>query len=178
MRREGRKHRSSAVEQITMPVTLPCRGRGGGGPGRRGGRAGGCGPGGRGGPLPCRERNPMLASNLRNSTLVTSVSPLPCTPAPSTAVPPPPPAVAGPQYATVVVQVQDCGNPRGANPSSRWTATSCCLGKKEKHGNGMTEEGARQTMVSLSAALPPQEGKGRTAPPPHPLPFVIAVSPG
>ena len=34
-----------------MPVTLPRRGRGGGGPGRRGGRDGGRGRGGRGGPL-------------------------------------------------------------------------------------------------------------------------------
>ncbi len=85
-----------------MPVTLPRRGRGGGGPGRRGGRDGGRGRGGRGGPLPCRERNPMLASNSRNSTLATSISPLPRTPAPSAAVPPPPPAVAGPQYTTSV----------------------------------------------------------------------------
>ncbi len=51
-------------------------------------------------------------------------------------------------------------------------------GKKEKRGDRMTEEGARQTAVSPSAALPPQEGKGLTAPPPHPLPFVIVVSPG
>ena len=69
-----------------MPVTLPRLGRGGGGPGRRGGRDGGRGRGGQGGPLPCRERNPMLASNSRNSTLATSISPLPCTPAPSAAV--------------------------------------------------------------------------------------------
>ena len=90
-----------------MHITLPRRGRGGGGPGRHGGRDGGRGRGGRGGPLPCRKRNPMLASNSRNSTLATSISPLPRTPAPSAAVPPPPPAVAGPQYATAVVQVQD-----------------------------------------------------------------------
>jgi hypothetical protein len=107
-----------------MPVILPRRGRGGGGPGRRGGRDGGRGRGGRGGPLPCHERNPMLASNSRNSTLATSISPLPRTPALSAAVPPPPPAVAGPQYATAVVQVQDCGNPRVANPSSSGTAAS------------------------------------------------------
>jgi hypothetical protein len=62
----------------------------------------GCGRGGWGGPLPCRERNPMLASNLRNSTLVTSISPLPCTPASLVDVPPPPPAVAGPRYTTAV----------------------------------------------------------------------------
>ncbi len=74
-----------------MPVTLPRRGRGGGGPGHRGGRDGGRGRGGQGGPLPCRKRNPMLASNSRNSTLATSISPLPCTPAPAAAVPPPPP---------------------------------------------------------------------------------------
>ena len=111
-RREGWKHRSAAllppplrVKKITMPVTLPRCSRGGGGPGRRGGRDGGRGRGGRGGPLPCRERNPMLASNSRNSTLATSISPLPRTPAPSAAVPPPPPAVAGPQYATAIVQV-------------------------------------------------------------------------
>ena len=60
-----------------MPVTLPRRGPGSGGPGRRGERDGGRGRGGRGGPLPCRERNPMLASNSRNSTLATSISPLP-----------------------------------------------------------------------------------------------------
>jgi hypothetical protein len=161
-----------------MPVTLPRRGRGGGGPGRRGGRDGGRGRGGQGGPLPCRERNPMLASNSRNSTPATSISPLPRTPAPSAAVPPPPPAVAGTQYATAVVQVQDYGNPRGANPSSRRTAASRGLGKEEKRGDGMTEEGARQTAVSPSAALPPREGKDLTAPPPHPLPFVIVVSPG
>ena len=34
-----------------MPVTLSRRGRGGGGPGRLGGRDGGRGRGGRGGPL-------------------------------------------------------------------------------------------------------------------------------
>ena len=86
-----------------MPVTLPRCSRGGGGPGRRSGRDGGRGRGGRGGPLPCRERNPMLVSNSRNSTLAASISPLPCTPAPSVAVPPPPPpAVAGPQYTTSV----------------------------------------------------------------------------
>ncbi len=90
-----------------MPVTLPHPGRGSGGPGHRGGRDGGCGRGGRSGPLPCRERDPMLASNSRNSTLATSISLLPRTPAPLAAVPPPPPAVAGPQYATAVVQVQD-----------------------------------------------------------------------
>ena len=101
-----------------MPVTLPRRGCGGGGPGRRGGRDGRRGCDGQSGPLPCRELNPMLASNLRNSTLATSISPLPCTPAPSATVPPPPPAVTGPQYATAIVHVQDCGNPRGANPSS------------------------------------------------------------
>ena len=84
-----------------MPVTLPC---GGGGPGRHGGRDGGRGRGGQG---PCRERNPMLASNSRNSTLTTSIFPLPRTLAPLAAVPPPPPAVAGPQCATAIVQVQD-----------------------------------------------------------------------
>ena len=107
---------------------------------------------------------------------MTSVSPLPCTPVPSAAVPPPPPAVAGPQYATAVVQVQDCGNPCGENPSLRRTPASCGPGKKEKRRDGMTEEGARQTAVSLSAVLPLREGKGLTAPPPHHLPFVIAVS--
>ncbi len=107
-----------------MPVTLPRRGRGGGSPGRCGGRDGRRGRGGRGGPLPCRECNPMLTSNSRNSTLATSISPLPRTPALSAAVSPPPPAVAGPQYATAVVQVQDCGNPRGADPSSSGTAAS------------------------------------------------------
>ena len=90
-----------------MPVTLPRRGRGGGSPGRCGGRDGRRGRGGRGGPLPCRECNPMLTSNSRNSTLATSISPLPRTPALSAAVSPPPPAVAGPQYATAIVQVQD-----------------------------------------------------------------------
>ena len=107
-----------------------------------------------------------------------SISPLPRTPAPLAAVPPLPPAVAGPQYITVVVQAQDCGNPRGANPSSRRTVASRGPGKKEKCGNGMTEEGTRQTAVSPSTALPPQEGKGLTAPPPHTLPFVIVLSPG
>ena len=72
-----------------MHITLPRRGRGGGGPGRHGGRDGRRGRGGRGGPLPSCERNPMLLSNSRNSTLATSISPLPCTPAPSAAVPPP-----------------------------------------------------------------------------------------
>ncbi len=90
-----------------MPVTLRRHGPDGGGPGHRGGCDGGRGRGGQGGPLPCRERNPMLASNSRSSALATSISPLPRTPAPSAAVPPPPPAVAGPQYATAVVQVQD-----------------------------------------------------------------------
>jgi hypothetical protein len=85
-----------------MPVTLPRCSRGGGGPSRRGGRDGGRGRGGRGGPLPCRERNPMLVSNSRNSTLAASISPLPRTPAPSAAVHPPRPAVAGPQYTTSV----------------------------------------------------------------------------
>jgi hypothetical protein len=103
-RQEGKKHRSAALlpplgfsgKQIIMPVTLPCHGRGGGGPGHHGGRDGGHGHGDWGGPLPCRERNPILASNSRNSTFATSISPLPCTPAPSAAVPPPPPAVTGP----------------------------------------------------------------------------------
>ena len=82
-RREGWMHRSAAllpppfgVKKITMPVTLPCCSRGGGGPSRRGGRDGGRGRGGRGGPLPCRERNPMLVSNSRNFTLAASISPL------------------------------------------------------------------------------------------------------
>jgi hypothetical protein len=157
-----------------MPVNLP----GHGGLGRRGGPDGGHGPGGRGGSLPCRERNPMPASNSRHFTLTTSIFPLPCTLAPLATVPPPPPAVAGAQYATAVVQVQDCGNSRGAIPLSRQTAASRGLGKKEKRGDGTTEEGARQTAVSPSAVLLPRERKGLTAPPPHPLPFVIAVSPG
>jgi hypothetical protein len=72
-----------------MPITLPHCGRGSGSPGRCGGRDGGRGSGGRGGPLPCRKRNPMLASNLRNSTLATSIPPLPCTQAPLAAVSPP-----------------------------------------------------------------------------------------
>ncbi len=55
---------------------------------------------------------------------------------------------------------------------------SCGPGKKEKSGNGTTEEGARKTEVSPSTALPPREGKGLTAPLPHALPFVIIVSPG
>ncbi len=42
----------------------------------RGGRDGGRGRGGQGGSLPCRERNPVLASNSRISTLATSISPL------------------------------------------------------------------------------------------------------
>ena len=92
--------------------------------------------------------------------------------------PPPPPAVTKPQYTTGVVQVQDCGNPCRANPSSRQTTASRGPGKKEKHGGGMTEERAWQTAVSPSAVLPLREGKGLTAPPPHPLPFVIAMSPG
>jgi hypothetical protein len=39
-------------------------------------------------------------------------------------------------------------------------------------------EGAWQATVSPSTALPPWEGKGLTAPPPHPPPFMIIVSPG
>ncbi len=39
-------------------------------------------------------------------------------------------------------------------------------------------EGARQAAVSPSTALPPQEGEGLMAPPPHPPPFMITVSPG
>ena len=54
-----------------MPVTLPRRG----GIGRRGGPDGGRGRGGRGGSLPCRERNPVRASNSRNSTLTTPIPP-------------------------------------------------------------------------------------------------------
>ena len=73
-----------------MPITLPCRGCNGGGPGRCGGGDGGCGHDGQGGPLPCYKRNPILASNSRNSTLATFISPLPHTPAPLAAVPPPP----------------------------------------------------------------------------------------
>ena len=74
--------------------------------------------------------------------------------------PPPSPAVARPQYATAIVQVQDCGDSRGASPSLRRTAGSHGPGKKEKRGDGTTKEGARKTTVSLSAALLPQEGKG------------------
>ena len=165
----------------TWPTYLPTEycscGRGGGGPGRRGRPDGGCGRGGRVGPLPCRKRNPMLTSSLRNSALVTSISPLPCTLAPLAAVPPPPPAVAGPQYTTAIVQVQDCGNPRRANPLLRRTTESRGPGKKEKCGDGTTEEGALQTAVSLSAALPPREGGGLTIPLPHSLPFGIPMSP-
>jgi hypothetical protein len=167
-----------SVEQIIMPVTLPHCDRGGGGPGCHGGRDGRCDQVGRGGPLPCRKCNPMLASILRNSTLTTSISALPCTPAPSAAVPSPPPAVAGPQYTTAIVQVQNCGNPRGAYPSSRQTTASHGPGKKEKRGDETTEEGGRQTTVSPSAALLSWEGKGLTVPPLHPLPFLIIVSPG
>ena len=56
---------------------------------------------------------------------------------------PPPPAVAGPQYATVIVQVQDCGNPYacGANPLSRQTAASCGPGKKDKVKPTMLRQG-------------------------------------
>ncbi len=38
-------------------------------------------------------------------------------------------------------------------------------------------EGAWQVAVSPSTAPPPQEGKGLTAPPPHPPSFMIIVSP-
>jgi hypothetical protein len=40
------------------------------------------------------------------------------------------------------------------------------------------QEGAQQAAVSPSTALPPREEKGFTAPPPHPPPFMIIVSPG
>ena len=69
-----------------MPVTLPRAGRGG--PGRKGGHNAGTGWGG---PLPNRERNPMLVSNSNNSTLVASISPLPSAPG----QPPTAPAPAG-----------------------------------------------------------------------------------
>ena len=151
-----------SVEQIIMIATLPLCGCGCGGPNRRGGRDGGRGCGGQGGPLPCRTRNSMLVSILKNSTIAASISPLTCTPAPLAALPPPPPAVARPQYAIAVVQVQGCGNPCGANPSSRRTTASHGTGKKEKPGDGMTEEGegAWQTTLSPSIALPLREGEG------------------
>jgi hypothetical protein len=39
-------------------------------------------------------------------------------------------------------------------------------------------EGAMQAAVPPSTVLPPQEGKGFTAPLPYPSPFMIIVSPG
>ena len=73
-----------------MPVTLPRAGHGG--PGRKGRRGAHTG---RGGPLPNRERNPMLISNSNNSTLVASISPLPSAPG----QPPNAPAPAGGSHA-------------------------------------------------------------------------------
>ena len=58
-----------------MPITFPCYGRGSDGPGCCSRRDGRCGHGGQGGPLCCHKRNPMLAFNLGNSTLTTSISP-------------------------------------------------------------------------------------------------------
>jgi hypothetical protein len=43
---------------------------------------------------------------------------------------------------------------------------------------GQQQEGAQQAAVCPSTALPLQEGKGLTAPPPHLLPFMIIVPPG
>ena len=43
---------------------------------------------------------------------------------------------------------------------------------------GQQQEGAQQAAVSPSTALPPRKGKGLTAPPPHPPPFMIIVSSG
>ena len=165
------------VEQITMPVTLPRCSHSGGGPIRRGGRDGRRGRGGWGGPLPCHKRNPMLASNLRNSTLTTSISPLPCTPAPSAAVPPSSCCCQAP------VCYCRCGGAGLWQPLRGQPLVEADHGESwpqeegEAWGDGRTEEGAQQTTVSLSAALLPREGKGLTAPPPHPLPFVIVVSP-
>ena len=70
-----------------MPVTLPHAGCGG--PGRKGGR-GACT--GRGSLLPNCERNPMFVSNLNNSTLVASISPLPSAPGQPPTAPAPAPA--------------------------------------------------------------------------------------
>ena len=53
---------------ITMPVSLPRRGRGGPA-GCRGGHDGGQGRGGWGDLLPSRKRNAMLMSSSRNTTL-------------------------------------------------------------------------------------------------------------
>ena len=65
---------------------------------------GGCGRGGRGGPLRCRERNPLLASNSRNAALLaTTISSPPCALALSAAVllhPPSAVAVPAQQYTT------------------------------------------------------------------------------
>ena len=99
-----------------MPVTIPPRGHGGGGPGCRCGRDGRRGRGGRGGPLPCREGNPMFASNLRNSILRTSISPLPLTPAPSAAVPPLLLLLPGPSMLHWIVAILTWPTPRRGGP--------------------------------------------------------------
>ncbi len=81
-----------------MPVSLPHCGCGALA-GHRGGRDGGQGRGGQGNPLPSRKHNAMLMSNLRNTTLAASISPLPHTPAlRQAAAVPPPVAVDGPWY--------------------------------------------------------------------------------
>ncbi len=53
------------------------------------------------------------------------------------------------------------------------------MGDNVGQSAGMRQrEGAQQAAVSPSTALPPREGKGLTAPPPHPPPFMIIVSLG
>jgi hypothetical protein len=53
------------------------------------------------------------------------------------------------------------------------------MGNNVGQSAGMRQrEGAWQATVSPSTALPPREGKGLTAPPPHPLPFMIIISLG
>ena len=53
------------------------------------------------------------------------------------------------------------------------------VGNNLGQSTGMRQqEGARQATVSPSTAPLLQEGKGITAPPPHPLPFMIIVSLG
>ena len=85
----------------------------------------GCG-GGPGRPLPSRERNRLLMSNLNNTTLAASISPLPLAPGQSAAVPhsaAAATATAATQYTNVVAALA-CGSKPDpvANPTSAYAA--------------------------------------------------------
>ena len=163
-----------------------------GGPGRRGGRDGGRGRGGQRDPLPRpRAQSHARRPNSRNSTLATRpFPPLPCTPAPFGRCAPPPPTSSssyccrGPSMLLpplcrcgIAIAILAGGQPlvdadRAASRGPRR--------RRRNVGTGGRRRGARPQTTQSPCPLRFRrgEGKGLTAPTPHPLPFTIVLSPG